>query len=423
MVQSDKWPTYANRFISLVVGIGSDPDDSDDLRLKKSLMVSISMMIILPGFLWGAIYFSFGEITAAAIPVSYAIVSSLSIVFFAATRLFQFYRFSQLLLILLLPFFLMLSLGGFVNSSAVILWSFLCPLGALVFSSLRGAIWWFLAYVTLVVVSGLLQPYVRPENNLSPTVIILFFVMNIVAISAIAFVLLYYFIKQKDSFYARLLVEQDKSERLLLNILPREIAEILKVENRVVADRFNSASIMFADLVGFTALTAEMAPEEMVVLINEIYSRFDDLVDRYGLEKIRTICDNYMVVSGVPKPRSDHAQALAEMALEMCDFLDGFTTNNGQPIQFRIGINSGSLIAGVVGRKKFQYDVWGEAVNVASRMESQGVPGKIQIAPATFVLLKDEFLCESRGMIDVKGVGPMTTWFLTERTREMMTAS
>ena len=418
MVQSDKWPSYSTRFKSIVGGIGSDPDDSDDLRLKKSLMVSISILISLAGFLWGATYFAFGEVTAAVIPITYSVVSCVSIFIFAATRRFQFYRFSQLLLILLLPFFLMVSLGGFVNSSVVILWSLLSPLGALVFSSLRSAIWWFLTYASLVIISGFLQPYVRPENNLSPTVIILFFVMNIVAISAIAFVLLYYFINQKDSFYARLVVEQEKSERLLLNILPREIADILKVDNRVIADKFDSASIMFADLVGFTGLTAEMAPEEMVVLINDIYSRFDDLVDRYGVEKIRTIGDNYMVVSGVPKPRSDHALALAEMALEMSDFLDGFSANNGQPIQFRIGINTGSLIAGVVGRKKFQYDVWGEAVNIASRMESQGVPGKIQITSTTYDLVKGKYLCEPRGKIDVKGVGQMPTWFLIARAEK-----
>ena len=197
-----------------------------------------------------------------------------------------------------------------------------------------------------------------------------------------------------------------------MSLTYKEVAEILKVENRVVADHYESASILFADLVGFTPLTAEMEPVKMVELLNEIYSCFDDLVEKYDLEKIRTIGDNYMVVSGVPRPRQDHAEAIAGMALDMCTFLSDFTNGAGERIHFRIGINSGSLVAGVVGRKKFQYDVWGDAVNIASRMESQGVPDRVQITAATRELIKDAFILEHRGTVAIKGKEEMETWLL-----------
>jgi guanylate cyclase len=402
----------AVRIRSTISRIGADPGDSEDLRLEKTLMVSVSLMIIAASFLWSAMYFAFGEPVAGAIPLSYAIISSLSIGILALTGEYRFYRFLQLALILLLPFFLMVALGGFVNSSAVILWSLLCPFGALVFSDLKQASRWFLAYCALVVISGFLQPYVRSLNNLPTTITILFFVMNILAVSSIAFILLYYFVGQKNKFYSQLQLEQEKSEELLLNILPKDIADILKVENRIIADHFESATILFADLVGFTKLTSEMAPIELVELLNDIYSQFDRLVEKYGLEKIRTIGDNYMAVSGVPNSRADHAQAMAEMALDMSKYLAKKQTSSGKPIQFRIGINSGSLIAGIVGKKKFQYDVWGDAVNIASRMESHGVPGKIQITQTTYKLIEDKFICDPRGTVELKGKGQMATWFL-----------
>ena len=400
---------------SIIGQIGIKPEDPDDVRLQKTILVTVSMAVIAAGVVWGAIYYYYGEFLAAAIPISYGLVSTLSIVLFAIIHNYRFFRFTQLLLILLLPFFLMVVLGGFVNSSVVILWALLCPLGALVFSDSRKATRWFLAYIGLIIASGFLQPYVRSANNLSATVKLLFFVMNISAISAIAFVMVNYFIGQKNSFLGLLRVEQENSERLLLNILPKEIADILKVENRIIAEQFDNASIMFADLVEFTPLTAELAPVEMVELLNEIYLFFDDLVEKYNLEKIRTIGDNYMVVSGVPRRRADHAQALASMALEMCGFMEGFKTKGGKILNFRIGINSGPLVAGVVGRKKFQYDVWGDAVNIASRMESHGVPGRVHITEATRQLVKDEFICERRGSVRIKGKGEMETWFLVKR--------
>jgi class 3 adenylate cyclase len=207
-------------------------------------------------------------------------------------------------------------------------------------------------------------------------------------------------------------LERARSESLLLNILPPEIAQILKENPGTIAQRFDQASVLFADMVGFTPLSAEMTPEEMVELLNTIYSFYDSLIDKFGLEKIRTIGDNYMVASGVPRPRPDHAKALARMALEMRDYFNDADQLAIEGLNFRIGINSGPLVAGVIGHKKFQYDIWGPTVNTASRMESQGLPGKVQITQATYELLKDEFVCEPRGTLEVKGVGDLETWFL-----------
>jgi adenylate cyclase len=385
--------------------IGSDPNDDDDIRLQKSLLVVCAFPFMFAGLAWGIMYFLFHEPLAGAIPFSYGIFSFLSILYFARTRQYAFFRFSQLLLILLLPFLLMVALGGFINGSAVILWALICPLGALLFDEARYALSWFLAFMLLVVLSGFLQPYVRLINHLPSTLVIFFFVMNLFGVSSIVFIMVSYFVRQKNMF-------QQRSEALLLNILPKEIAAILKNESRTIADQYDEASVLFADMVGFTPLSAKLPPVEMVELLNEIFSFFDSLLDKYGVEKIRTIGDSYMVASGVPRGRSDHAQALTYMALEMRDYISNHTFRDGQRVSFRIGINSGSMIAGVIGRRKFVYDVWGDAVNVASRMESHGLGGAVQITQATYELIEDEFICEPRGKVNVKGKGEMEVWLV-----------
>jgi guanylate cyclase len=401
----DRMREPIQRLLSSIGRIGADPNDDDDIRLRKSLLVMCAFPFMLAGLLWGVMYFFFDEPLSGSIPISYSFISMLSIINFGRTRQYYFFRFSQLLLILLLPFILMISLGGYVNSSAVILWSLISPLGAMLFAEPRQAPRWFLAFAGLVALSGFLQPFVRPTNHIPPGLVTVFFVMNLVGVGSLVFMMVYYFVGQKNIF-------QEKSEALLLNILPREIAAILKNENRTIADHYNEASVLFADMVGFTPLSAQLPPVEMVELLNEVFSFFDSLLDKYGVEKIRTIGDSYMVASGVPRGRADHAQALAYMALEMCDYLSSHTFHNGHRLTFRIGINSGSMIAGVIGRRKFVYDVWGDAVNVASRMESHGVGGAVQITRTTHELIKDDFTCEPRGTVDVKGKGEMEVWLV-----------
>lgn len=209
--------------------------------------------------------------------------------------------------------------------------------------------------------------------------------------------------------------EKEKSEQLLLNILPEAIAQRLKEEKNIIADSFSEVTVLFADLVNFTQLADTMSPTALVKLLNKIFSAFDLLTEKYDLEKIKTIGDAYMVVGGLPTPRSDHAQAIAEIALEMQQEIATFNALTGKSFNIRIGINTGPVVAGVIGLKKFIYDLWGDAVNTASRMESHGVPGCIQITQTTYNLLHNEYLFENRGIIKVKGKGEMNTYFLTGR--------
>jgi guanylate cyclase len=391
------------KFLGLLSRVGADPNDDDDLRLKKSLLVICAFPFMFAGAVWGLMYALFREPLAGAIPLSYSIVSLLSIIYFGITRRYHIFRFSQLALILLLPFLLMLTLGGFVNGSAVIMWAVICPLGALLFDELDHAFRWFLAFVGLVILSALLPPH---ANNLSPATVMFFFAINIFGVASLVFLMVSYFVGQKNAFQA-------KSEALLLNILPKEIAAILKDEQRIIADHYDGASVLFADMVNFTPMSAEMTPVEMVELLNEIFSHFDGLVEKYNLEKIKTVGDCYMVAAGVPRPRPDHAQVLTRLALEMQVFIKSRTFRASRPVDFRIGLNSGPVLAGVIGRKKFIYDLWGDAVNTASRMESHGAGGAIQITHATYDLIKDDFACEPRGTVNVKGKGDMDVWFVT----------
>jgi class 3 adenylate cyclase len=227
----------------------------------------------------------------------------------------------------------------------------------------------------------------------------------------ITFGLAFYALFATERAEAALEREHQQSESLLLNILPKVIADRLKERSDVIADAFDEVTILFADVVGFTPLSARLAPSELVALLNQLFSKFDRLADKYGLEKIKTIGDAYMVVGGIPVARIDHAQAIASMALEMMEIARATES----ALSLRIGINSGPAIAGVIGIKKFAYDLWGDTVNTASRMESHGIPGSIQVSEATHQLLRDEFEFEERGRVDVKGKGWMNLYILRGR--------
>lgn len=400
-----------NDTFAWVARIGADPDDDDEIRLQKSLLVVCALPFALAGAVWGLIYILFGEPLAGMIPLFYTVISLLSIAHFGLTHHYHIFRFSQLMLILLLPFFLMMALGGFVTGSAVILWSLICPLGALLFDRPSHAPRWFLAFSGLVVVSGFIQPYLNFDNNLPSEMVIFFFVINLIGVGSLTFLMVSYFVGLKNMF-------QKKSELLLLNILPKEIVSILKNEPRTIADHFEGASILFADVVNFTPLSATMTPTELVELLDEVFSQFDLLVEKYGLEKIKTIGDSYMVASGVPRPNADHAQLLTSMALDIRDYVSQHEFC-GHKLSFRIGLNSGPVVAGVIGKKKFTYDLWGDAVNTASRMESHGQGGAIQITRATYELVKDNFVCEPRGTVNVKGKGEMEVWFVIKQKNNL----
>ena len=228
----------------------------------------------------------------------------------------------------------------------------------------------------------------------------------------VAFLLAGAIARQFASALRALAVEQAKSERLLLNILPAPIAQQLKEEERTIADNFAEVTVMFADIVGFTELASQTRPIELVEILNVIFSEFDQLTEEHGLEKIKTIGDAYMVVGGLPVQKPNHAEAIAAMALDMQDRITEFCKDTGKALSIRIGINTGPVIAGIIGTKKFIYDLWGDTVNIASRMESHGIPGSIQVTEATYKRLRKEYLFEERGPIQVKGKGKMNCYLL-----------
>jgi len=220
-------------------------------------------------------------------------------------------------------------------------------------------------------------------------------------------------ITERRRMQAKLRQEHLRAERLLLNVLPPAIAERLKAEpGRTIAEQFEEVTALFADVVGFTGLSERLSPHESVALLNEVFTAFDRFADRHEVEKIRTIGDGYMVVAGAPVRRDDHCDAIARMALDMRDWITERRRTDGLPIQVRIGINSGTAVGAVVGTSKFHYDLWGDAVNVAARMESLGEPGRIQVAEGAWRRLRSKYVFEPRGEIEVKGKGIMPTWYL-----------
>jgi adenylate cyclase len=395
--------------------LGADPQDDEETRFRKGLLVLISTLILPISLLWGALYLAFGSPVGFA-PLIYFAVLLAAIGVFARTRDFALFLRVALLDILLAPTLSMALIGGFLASGGVGLWGILAPLGALVFSDVRAAARWYFAYLVVFLGSGIageLLGGVPPALPRWFTTTML--ALNIAVGGTIVFTLLAIFAKQRRDALTALRAEQAKAENLLLNILPRSIAEKLKAETQTIADQFSSASILFADVVDFTPFSEGLPPAEVVGVLDHLFSHFDTLAERYGLEKIKTIGDCYMVAAGVPTPRPDHAQALALTALDMIEAMRSSDHVGHLGLELRVGINSGPVVAGVIGRKRFLYDLWGDAVNTASRMESHGTPGRIQITRATYELLADEFECEPRGTITVKGKGEMEAWYLVGR--------
>lgn len=299
-------------------------------------------------------------------------------------------------------------LGGLVTSSATIVFGLLAVVGALIAFSARAAFWWMIAYLASIVLALILPNWIEPIYVVEVSASELASVL--IGATVIVFATMAYFVRQRDRF-------QRQSDDLLHNILPDEIAQRLKDDATMIADSFESASVLFADVVDFTPMSAAMSAPELVGLLNNVFTTFDRLVAELGVEKIKTVGDEYMVAAGVPTARPDHAYVIAELALRIRDHVEN-NQFDGHRIHLRIGINSGPVVAGIIGTYKFSFDLWGDTVNTASRMESEGVPGSIQVSTTTYELIRDKFVCEPRGVVTVKGKGEMETYFLTSRRAE-----
>jgi adenylate cyclase len=389
--------------------IGALPGDSDETKLQKSTLVICSFPFIFAGVAWGIMYILFGQKLAGLIPISYSFISLASIIYFGISHKFQAFRFSQLLLILLLPFVLMLSLGGFVSGSAVILWGLISPLGAMLFDKQSNALHWLLAFISLVAISFILQPWLKFQNNLTTGQINLFFVINLIGAGSLIFLMLYYFVGKKNFFQAR-------SDALLLNILPKEIAEELKANGRAEAKQFDDVTVMFSDFKNFTQITEKLTPAELVAEIDTLFKAFDNIISKHNIEKIKTIGDSYMCAGGLPVANKTHAYDVVSATMDIQQFMQQHLqkrmVEGKEPFEIRIGVHTGPVVAGIVGEKKFAYDIWGDTVNVASRMESSGEAGKINISGSTYDLVKDKFKCMYRGKIQAKNKGEIDMYYV-----------
>jgi guanylate cyclase len=404
--------------------VGAHPSDSEEIRLRKATLTLSSTLMASMAVVWVVTYWSLGLWRSGLIPFVYQLASVTSLVVFARTKRYQLFCVSQLSMSLVLPFLLQASLGGFGASSAVALWAFTAPLGALLFVGVRRAVPWFGAFVVLLVISGVVESRLAENAAAIPAPIVAtFFVLNVLGVSTTCYLLLQYFLRERERILAaldeehrRLEAEQTRSEQLLLNVLPGPIADRLKESPLLIADSYAEATVLFADLVEFTQLSERMTAHEVVHLLNQVFSRFDDLADRHGLEKIKTIGDAYMVAAGAPVPRPDHAHAVAEMALDMCTEISRCAEETGIALTIRVGFDSGPVTAGVIGRRKFIYDLWGDIVNTASRMESHGLPGCIQVTSRAYERLRDQYDFQRREGVEIKGKGSMTTYLLTGRS-------
>lgn len=390
----------------------SDPSATLVGRAILSLLVFAESLVCV---FWIFTLSGLGEGYAfmAAVPYVYIVISYTSLLFFYHFKRFDYFIFTQLVMLLVMPFFMQWVIGGFEASSGVAIWAILSPVGALMILGTRQSTPWFALFMALAAVSWQMNTIFA--SNALPIPIHVkdtFFVMNLSGTATILYIVMRYFQSQKERVLKALAIEQARSDKLLLNILPESIASRLKAESLSIADSHESVTIMFADLVNFTQTSAGMPPSELMNLLNQVFSRFDQLSDKYGLEKIKTIGDAYMVVGGVPNAMEDHAEAVANMALDMQSALQVVSQKNNKSLKMRIGINSGPVIAGVIGNSKFSYDLWGDTVNVASRMEHYAQPDSIQVTEATYQLLKDKFRFKSLGPIQVKGRGEVGAYVL-----------
>lgn len=392
--------------------------------MRKSLLIFACAFMNLAVMLWLAIYWTMGLNFPANVPLIYQLISVASLVYYFRTKRFKPFRFVQLNLFLFAPFIMQWSMGTTVTLSGVMLWALLAPVGALVVSGWRESIPWFVAYIVMTVVSGAFDYFLSTgtDGGLSMKTINVFFALNFATMSSIIYFLMRYFVMEMDKIRGQLdqqnqllAEEQKKSERVLLNVLPSSIAQRLKDHQGLIADGHADVTVMFADLVNFTQLTESLSPEQMVALLNTIFSGFDELTEKHGLEKIKTIGDAYMVVGGLAHDGKDYTRNIADLALEMRQLMASHPTLSRFNLGIHTGIATGPVVAGVIGTKRFIYDLWGDTVNIASRLTDEAVQDVIQVDKTTYSRIRHDYVFEPPATIHVKGKGEMVMYRLTAR--------
>lgn len=394
------------RFISWIASFSESAGDSDDEQLAKGVLSLLALSIVLGMPADIITMLRAGDRAAGGGLVAVWAGAVAGVLHFLATKRrkpLQLYLFTVMALA---PIAGHLHGGGFSRVGPLALWSALVPFGALLLSSRRESAAWLVAYVAAVSALIACETHLPPPATALPPSVLLYLHGSVL----LGFVLTVYSIV--FHFLTRLQRERARSERLLLNILPHPIAERLKQTPSTIADGFAEVTVLFADLVGFTQLSASIPADQLVITLNRVFTAFDALAARHGVEKIKTIGDAYMAAAGVPSPSTDHVETIARMALDMVTALEEANRELGLALQIRIGINTGPVVAGVIGAHRFIYDMWGDTVNVASRMESTGHPGRIQVTAEVHARLAGRFRFEPRGEVSVKGKGTLTTYFL-----------
>ncbi|HZZ94379.1 MAG TPA: adenylate/guanylate cyclase domain-containing protein [Usitatibacter sp.] len=390
-------------------------------KLSGDMLMLTTGAMMVAAALWLAIYWSMGYQYSTTIPLIFQALSVVMIFLYRKYRRLHEFAIIQLALILFTPFAMQWSIGNFVTASGVSLWGLMAPVGAITVLGTRQSTPWFFAWLFMTVMAGAFDFLLaNPSQRFDPQTVSVFFVLNFAAISVMIYALLWYFVQEKaklraevDAIHAEVLVEKHRADKLLLNILPASIAERLKNSEANIAQGHADVTVMFADIVGFTRLTEELSPAETVAMLNEIFSVFDDIADKYGVEKIKTIGDAYMAAAGLDTAvQVQYADSMAHMALDMLDEVDRYRRRTGQRIDLRIGIGTGPVIAGVIGKKKFIYDMWGDTVNVAFRMASDAYSGAIQCDQMTHRRLQHRFRFDEMHEVDIKGKGRMQVYHL-----------
>lgn len=418
-------PAVAMSFADRLRNAGIKPGDSEQERLNKSLLVFATGLFSFGSMVWLSLYWVLGPQMPTTWPFAFELVLVGNLLLYIKTENFDLFRVSQLAMFLFAPFAMQWAIGNFIAASGVILWGLLAPFGAILCFG-RESIVWFIAWILLTAMSGFFDFYLADaavtKNAVPIRTSVIFFALNFIAVATLIYTLLRYSIREQqktklalEQAHSLLQTEQERSEKLLLNTLPGPIAERLKHSDQTIADGFASASVMFADIVSFTQVAAGMTPLQVFSMLNSIFSAFDELTEQYGLEKIKTIGDAYMVAGGINDGAEDHAGKIAELAIAMRDLLHRDFSVNSSHLEMRIGIGTGAVIAGVVGKKKFIYDLWGDTVNIASRITSEGTPGMIQCDSKTWRLLHDRFEFEAPEIIALKGMGGMSVYKLIGR--------
>jgi guanylate cyclase len=398
--------------IDRVMGIGHLPDDSRYTRTRKTTFVVttlIGAILVIP---WGLFYISIGLVSTGLIPITYSALSAIGIAHFHRTKDDRFLRHEQIALFLVLPVLVHFTLGGFVNSSGVAMYSIVGLLGAVSFADARRGWLWFAGYAAVLIVLVPLDPVLRTwAPDLSANFIATLLAANILTVSLLVYLLTLVYVRAQSRLAYELAEERERSERLLLNVLPASIAARLIDGEKPIADHYDPVAILFADIVDFTPISENLSPGELVESLSSIFSEFDEIALAHCVEKIRTIGDAYMVMSGAPDPGKD-VNDLASVALAMRGAAANQTLGRGGAISLRFGMEVGPVVAGVIGESRFIYGVYGDTVNTASRVESNGVPNKIQITGRVAEQLDDQLLVTERGPIEIKGKGTVTTYFL-----------